>query len=179
LAKFSQHLLGPGTPDCPVVHRTVSGALGWPTVNWLFSENDRGVRLKFTGLSGGAVSQRRSRPTVGCAIRGRRVARSNGRLGTPDNVWCANQPRGATVGCARYGRRSRTGHEQWLSGGAPDCPVHHSTEGRNCLPSWCPTTPSCLGAIKETPRRMDGFTKLTRNILRHLDSAFTQSDHSS
>jgi hypothetical protein len=46
-------------------------------------ENDWGVRLKFTGLSGGApdrlVSQRRSRPTVGCAIRGRHVTRSNGR----------------------------------------------------------------------------------------------------
>jgi hypothetical protein len=23
------NLLQPGTPDCPVVHRTVSGALGW------------------------------------------------------------------------------------------------------------------------------------------------------
>jgi hypothetical protein len=22
-----------GTPDCPVVHRTVSGAPGWPAVN--------------------------------------------------------------------------------------------------------------------------------------------------
>jgi hypothetical protein len=21
---------------------------------------------------------------------------------------------------------------KWLSGGAPDCPVHHSTEGKNC-----------------------------------------------
>jgi hypothetical protein len=134
------------------------------------------------------VSQRRSRPTVGCAIHERCVARSNGRLVTPeyrtvrcapDSVRCANQPRGATVGCARYGRRSRTGHEQWLSGGAPDCSVHHSTEDRNCLPSWSPTTPSFLGAIKETPSRMEEFTKLTRNILRHLDSAFTQSDHSS
>jgi hypothetical protein len=48
----SQHQLGPGTPDCPVVHRTVSCAPGWPTVNRLLSGNDRGVRLKFTGLSG-------------------------------------------------------------------------------------------------------------------------------
>jgi hypothetical protein len=47
----SQHQLGPGTPNCPVVHRTVSGAPGWPTVNRLLSGNDRGVRLKFTGLS--------------------------------------------------------------------------------------------------------------------------------
>jgi hypothetical protein len=141
----SQHQLGPGTPDCPVVHRTVSGAPGWPTVNRLLSGNYRGVRLKFTGLSGGA----------------------------PDSVRCANQPRGATVGCAQYGRRSRTGHEQWLSGGAPDSPVHHSTEGKISLPSWLPTAPSCLGAIKGTPRRMEQTTKLSRNILRLPDSVST------
>jgi hypothetical protein len=29
LAKFSQHQLGPGTPDCPVVHQTP----GWLDVN--------------------------------------------------------------------------------------------------------------------------------------------------
>jgi hypothetical protein len=31
----SQHQLGPGTTDCLMVHRTVSGAQGWPTVNRL------------------------------------------------------------------------------------------------------------------------------------------------
>jgi hypothetical protein len=35
------------------------------------------------------------------------------------------------------------------------CPVVHPTEGKNCLPCWPPTAPSCLGAIKETPRRME------------------------
>jgi hypothetical protein len=43
-----------GTPDCPVVHRTVSGAPGWLTVNQLLSRIDGVVRLKFTGLFGGA-----------------------------------------------------------------------------------------------------------------------------
>jgi hypothetical protein len=57
--------------------------------------------------------------------------------------------------------------------------MHHSTEGKNGLPSWSPTDPRYLGAIKGTPRRMEQNTKLTRNILRHLDSAFTQSDHRS
>jgi hypothetical protein len=121
------------------------------------------------------VSQWRQRPTVGRAINARHVARSNGRLGAPDSVRCANQPRGATVGCARYGRRSRTGHEQWLSGGAPDCPVHHSTEGKNGLPNWSPMVPSCLGAIKGTPRHMEQNTKLSRNILRLPDYVSTQS----
>jgi hypothetical protein len=32
-------------PDCPVVHRTLSGVPGWPAVNWLLSEKTRGVRL--------------------------------------------------------------------------------------------------------------------------------------
>jgi hypothetical protein len=53
------------------------------------------------------------------------------------------------------------------------CPVHHSTEGRNCLPSWSPMAPSCLGAIKETPRRMEKYTKHSLSILRHPDSAST------
>jgi hypothetical protein len=30
----------PDTPDCPVAHRTVSGAPGWPTVNRPLSRND-------------------------------------------------------------------------------------------------------------------------------------------
>jgi hypothetical protein len=84
-------------------------------------------------------------------------------------VQCANQPRVAMVGCARIGRRSCTGHEQWLSGGAPDCPVRHPIEGKNCLPCWPQTAPSCLGAIKETPRHMEELHKhsLSNLILSH------------
>jgi hypothetical protein len=67
--------------------------------------------------------------------------------------------------------RWRTG----LSGGAPDYPVCHSTEGKDDLPCWPPTVPSYLGAIKGTPRRMEEQHKLTRNILRLQDSNFTHS----
>jgi hypothetical protein len=35
-----------------------------------------------------------------------------------------------------------------------DCPVRKSTEGKDGLLCLPPTTPSCLGAIKGTPRRM-------------------------
>ena len=38
---------------------------------------------------------------------------------------------------------------------APDCPVRHATEGKDCLPRLLSTAPSCLGAIKGTPRRME------------------------
>jgi hypothetical protein len=48
-----------------------------------------------------------------------------------------------------------------LSGGAPDCPVRRPTEGKDSLPCWPPTAPSCLGAIKGTPRRMEESPKHT------------------
>jgi hypothetical protein len=107
----------PATPDCPVVHRTVSGVPGWSPMKRPLSGIDGGVRLKFTGLFGGApdcpVSQRsvvRSAgdawpaATIGWAHRTVRCA--------PDSVWCANRPRGPTVGCAKIGRKSRTGQLQ-------------------------------------------------------------------
>jgi hypothetical protein len=52
-----------------------------------------------------------------------------------------------------------------------DCPVHHPTKGKFGLPSWPPTAPSCLGAIKGTPRRMEEPRKHSLSILRHPDSA--------
>jgi hypothetical protein len=64
---------------------------------------------------------------------------------------------------------------QDLSGGALDCPVRHSTEGKIGLPSWSPTAPSCLGAIKGTPRRMEELPKHSLSILRPQDSNFTHS----
>jgi hypothetical protein len=82
-----------------------------------------------------------------------------------DSVQCANQPEDPTVGCARNGRRSAPDNEQWMSGGAPDCSVRHPTEGKICLPRMPPTAPSCLGAIKETPRRMEEIPKYTLSIL--------------
>jgi hypothetical protein len=88
----------------------------------------------------------------------------------PDSVQCANCPRGPTVGCARKGRRSRTGQLQGLSGGAPDCLVHHPTKGKFGLPNWPPTAPSCLWAIIGTPRRMKETHKHSLRILRHPDS---------
>jgi hypothetical protein len=56
-------------------------------------------------------------------------------------------------------------------------PVRPRTEGKNCLPNGAPTAPSCLGAIKGTPRRMEQYTKPPLNILRRIDSANTHPDH--
>jgi hypothetical protein len=125
------------------------------------------------------VSQRSTAPTVGCAIRTRRVAAPTVDRGhrtvrcAPDSVQCANGSNSATIDCSIFGRRSAPDYEQYLSSGAPDCPVRHPTEGKNCLPRLLPTAPSCLGAIKGTPRRMEENTKHTLNILRlsHFVSA--------
>jgi hypothetical protein len=129
-------------------------------------ESFNGVRLKFTGWSGEApdcpVSQRSTAPMVG---RGHRTIWC-----APNCVRCANGYNSVTVGCAILGRRSAPDHEQCLSGGAPDCPVRHSTEGKNCLPRLPPTAPSCLGAIKGTPGRMEELTKHSLIISKHQDS---------
>jgi hypothetical protein len=117
-----------------VWHTRLSGAPGWSPANWPLSGKlrrctaiiHRTVRWCI-GLSGKPMA---ASATVGRQIRGRRVARSNGRQGAPDSVRCANQQEVAMVGCARNGRKSRTVHEQWLSGGTPDCPVRHLIEGK-------------------------------------------------
>jgi hypothetical protein len=95
LAKFSQNQLWPGTPNCLVVHRTVSGAPGWSNVNWPLSGKERGNMAIIhrsiwwcTGLSGEPMTPAANgrphdqRATRGCA---------NGRLGTLDCPMCTGQ----------------------------------------------------------------------------------------
>jgi hypothetical protein len=163
-----------------VVHRTVSGAPGWLLANWPLSGIHRRRTTIFhwtvrwcTGLSGEPTA---ASAMVDRQIRGRRVARSNGRQEAPDcpvctrQCRCANGYNSATVGCAILRRRSAPDHEQCLSDGAPDCPVRHPTEGKNCLPRLPPTAPSCLGAIKGTPRHMEEPPKHSLIISKHQDS---------
>jgi hypothetical protein len=146
-----------------MVHRTVSGAPGWFLAIWPLS----GIRRRRTAIIHRTIrwcTRLSGEPTAASAtfgrqIRGRRVARSNDRQEAPDSVRCANGYNSAMVGCAILGRRSAPDHEQYLSGGAPDYPVRHLTEGKNCLPRLPPTAPSCLRAIKEAPRRMEETPK--------------------
>ena len=137
---LAKSLLSLGTPDCPVVHRTVSGAPDWLWRTGLSRDFDGNVRRAITGLSGGApdcpVSQQSARPTVGRVIRVRRVAEPTVRRGhrtvrcAPDSVRCANDSESPTVGFAKEGKKSALDSVRWctgLSGGAPDCPVVHRT----------------------------------------------------
>jgi hypothetical protein len=108
------------------------------------------------------VSQRSARPMVGGAICARHVAEPTvGRVHrtvrcAPDSVRCANGSQAPTVGFAKEGKKS-----------APDCPVRQATEGKICLPGMLSTAPSCLGAIKGTPRRMEEYTKHSLSIPKH------------
>jgi hypothetical protein len=104
------------------------------------------------------VSQRSPAPTVGHAIRGRRVAaptvgRGTGLSGAPTGP---ELQRSSVPG--KEGDRAPDSYS--------DCPVVHRTEGKFGLPSWPLTAPSFLGAIKGTPRRMEESLKYSLNILR-------------
>jgi hypothetical protein len=101
------------------------------------------------------VSQRSAGPTVGRAIRARHVAEPTVRR-EHRTVRCANGSQAPTVGFAKEGKKS-----------APDCPVRQATEGKNCLLEMLSTAPSCLGAIKGTPRRMEEYIKQPLSIVAH------------
>jgi hypothetical protein len=55
--------------------------------------------------------------------------------------------------------------------------VRPTTEGKDGLPDLFSTAPSCLGAIKGTPRRMEENIKHSYNILEHQDINLTHSFH--
>ena len=120
--------------------------------------------LVYTGLSG--------KPTVGCVIRVRHVAEPTVGRGhrtvrcAQDSVRCANGSQAPTVDYATEGKKSAPDSVRCAS----DCPVRKSTEGKICLPGLLSTAPSCLGAIKGTPRRMEEYTKHSLSTLDHSHS---------
>jgi hypothetical protein len=143
-------LSGNGKGDMAIIHRTV---------RWC------------TGLSGEpTVASANGRPRNPRATRGS----SNGRQEATDCLVCTGQ-------CpVRQRARSCNGHlcPIWKAiahrTGYSSCPVRHSTEGKDGLPSLHPTAPSCLGAIKGTPRRMEESPKHSLSILRLPHSASAQ-----
>jgi hypothetical protein len=133
---------GYNSPDCPVC----TGLSGEPTV----------------GRANGRLHDPRE-------TRGR----ANGREGAPDCPVCTGQclVRQWLQGCQLSASPDKEGNpHRTVSGGAPDCPVRQATEGKNCLPGLLSTAPSCLGAIKGTPRRMEEDTKHSLSTLDHSHS---------
>jgi hypothetical protein len=119
-----------------------------------------------------SVSQQSAGPTVGCAIRARHVAEPTVGRGhrtvqcAPDSVRCANGSQAPTVDYAPEGKKSAPDSVRC----APDCPVRQATEDTICLPGLLSMVPSCLGAIKGTPRRMEENTKHSLSTLDHSHS---------
>ena len=123
------------------------------------------------------VSQRSAGPTVGRAIGARHVAEPTvGRRhrtvrcapDCPVRQICNGWQRSA----APVKERNRAPDSVRC---APDCPVRPTTEGKDGLPDLFSTAPSCLGAIKGTPRRMEEQTKQLLSILDHPHSVFAHS----
>jgi hypothetical protein len=91
------------SPDCPVVHRTVSGELA------AAKSPLSGTKSTAYGYNSPdcPVSQRSAGPTVGRVICARRVAEPMVRREhrtvrcAPDSVWCANGSESSTVGFAK------------------------------------------------------------------------------
>jgi hypothetical protein len=121
-------------------------------------ESLRTLRLKVAKLSGETTAPA---PTVGSAIN----AQSTGdtwlepMVTRPHRtVRCATGlpvvPKGLRLQRSALPDKERN-HALFMSGGAPDCSVRPRIEGKNCLPNGAPTDPSCLGAIKGTPRHME------------------------
>jgi hypothetical protein len=114
-----------------------------------------------TGLSGEpTVGQANGRPRDPRETRGR----ANGRKGSTGLSGVHRIVSGAPT--APYRQRSASPDKEGdphrtVSSGAPDCPVRQATEGKDCLPGMLSTAPSCLGAIKGTPRRMEEHTQAT------------------
>jgi hypothetical protein len=90
-----------------------------------------------TGLSGEPTI---TSATVGRAIRGRRMVCANGRQGAPDCPMCTGQcpvhqpARRCNGHLCQKRKEIGTRPSTVLSGGAPDCSVRHSTEGKDSLP---------------------------------------------
>jgi hypothetical protein len=155
----------------PTVGRTIcAGHVAEPTAR----RRHRTVRCA-PDMSGAPTALRL--PTVDCAVYGKKSDTGQcpvctGLSGVHRTVRCAPDMSSAptalrmpTVDCAVYGKKSGTGHVRC----APDCPVRQSIEGKISLPRLLSTAPSCLGAIKGTPRRMEEYIKHLLSIPKHQD----------
>jgi hypothetical protein len=111
------------------------------------------------------VSQRSAGATIGCAsAQDKWLSQRSG--GAPDCPVCTGQ---CSVRQWLLGANGRLRHrrKEIRTG---QCPVRQAAEGKICLPGMLSTAPSCLGAIKGTPRRMEKNTNHSLSTLDHSHS---------
>jgi hypothetical protein len=184
---YSQMQLGLGAPDSVRCARTSLGeqsALG--TRRWRMTINHRTVRW-CTGLSGESSTaksslsgndQRRTakihqtvRWCTGLSGEANDRLRQRSAAQSACDAWASQRSAGGTgvSGVPTAAKLQWSDAPEKEGDHAPDSyrdyPVRHPTEGKNCLPRMPPTAPSCLGAIKGTPRRMEESPKHTLSIL--------------
>jgi hypothetical protein len=169
----ANRLFRSGAPDCPVVHRTVSGAPGCLDLKTPLSGICRRRTAKIHRTVRCApdypVSHRSAEPTVGHGICtrhvdwptvGRRHRTVRCAPDCPVRQICNGWQRSA----APVKERNRAPNSVRC---APDCPVRPTTEGKDGLPDVFSTAPSCLGAIKGTPWHMEDRNKDSLSTLDH------------
>jgi hypothetical protein len=152
------------------VHRTVRWCTGQCPVRQTGSGELAALGKKLTayGYNSPDCPVSHGRPRDPRGTRGQ----ANGQMGAPDCPVCTGQcPVCQRLqGCQRSALPNEEGNpHRTVSGGAPDYLVRQATEGKNCLPRLLSTAPSCLGAIKGTPRRMEVYTKHSLSIPKHQD----------
>jgi hypothetical protein len=141
-----------------IIHRTVrwcTGLSGGPFTGELVALGNSSATYIYNSPDC-PVSQRSAGPTVDRAICAGHMAKPTARRGhqtCPVRQRLPNLQRSASL--FKEGNR------------APDCPVRQSTEGKISLPRLLSTAPSCLGAIKGTPRRMEDNTKHSLSTFDH------------
>jgi hypothetical protein len=124
-----------------------------------------------TGLSGEPTV---ASATVGHAIRGRRVARANGRQGAPDCPVCTEQ---CPVRQLPWSCNGRLRQKRKEIGTGPSTVIVRCATRQKARMTFLVGLQRLLAALglKGTPRRMEELPKLTRNILRLQDFNFTHS----
>jgi hypothetical protein len=127
LARAAMTLLSLGTPDCPVVHRTVSGGAPdnvrcarlarakWP-LSGIHRRRTTIIHRTVRCAPDYPVSQQSAGPTVGRVICAGHMAGPTARRGhrtvrcAPDMSGAPTAPRLPTVDCAIFGRKLGTRH---------------------------------------------------------------------
>jgi hypothetical protein len=152
-------------------------AINHRTVRWCTGLSGESSAAK--SLLSGTKSTAYSYNSPDCPVRHRTVGRANGRprnprvtrgrangqMGAPDCPVCTRQ-------CpVRQRLQIFNGRLRQIRKAirTKQCPVRHPTEGKICLPGLLPTAPSCLGAIKGTPRRMEENNKHSLINSKHQD----------
>jgi hypothetical protein len=122
------------------------------------------------------VSQRSAGPTVGHAICARHVAESTVGRGHR-TVRCAPDANGSQICNGRLRCLwNEIGHRT-VSGVHRTVRCTRRQKAGLAFPDLFSTAPSCLGAIKGTPRRMEEYTKHSYNIPKHQDIDLAHSFH--